>query len=166
MDIVLRALVAYVFIIALLRVTGRRELSSMAPTDLVLLVVMGDLIQNGVTQSDMSVTGVVIAVTTFALLSVASSYLVYKSKRAQKIIEGAPLIVVEGGKLVEANLRSKRMTLDDVTEEARAQQIESIDAIKWAVLESNGSLSFIKHQEGSRARSLKGEETRPLSTRA
>jgi uncharacterized membrane protein YcaP (DUF421 family) len=111
----------------------------------VLLVVMGDLIQNGVTQSDMSVTGVVIAVTTFALLSVASSYLVYKSKRAQKIIEGAPLIVVEGGKLVEANLRSERMTLDDVTEEARAQQIESIDAIKWAVLESNGSLSFIKH---------------------
>jgi uncharacterized membrane protein YcaP (DUF421 family) len=145
MDIVLRALVAYVFVIALLRVTGRRELSSMAPTDLVLLVVMGDLIQNGVTQSDMSVTGVVIAVTTFALLSVASSYLVYKSKRAQKIIEGAPLIVVEGGKLVEANLRSERMTLDDVTEEARAQQIESIDAIKWAVLESNGSLSFIKH---------------------
>jgi uncharacterized membrane protein YcaP (DUF421 family) len=145
MDIVLRALVAYVFIITLLRVTGRRELSSMAPTDLVLLVVMGDLIQNGVTQSDMSVTGVVIAVTTFALLSVASSYLVYKSKRAQKIIEGTPLIVVEGGKLVEANLRSERMTLDDVMEEARAQQIESIDEIKWAVLESNGSLSFIKH---------------------
>jgi uncharacterized membrane protein YcaP (DUF421 family) len=145
MDIVLRALVAYVFIITLLRVTGRRELSSMAPTDLVLLVVMGDLIQNGVTQSDMSVTGVVIAVTTFALLSVASSYLVYKSKRAQKIIEGAPLIVVEGGKLVEGNLRSERMTLDDVMEEARAQQIESIDEIKWAVLESNGSLSFIKH---------------------
>lgn len=145
MDIVVRALVAYVFIITLLRVTGRRELSSMAPTDLVLLVVMGDLIQNGVTQSDMSVTGVVIAVTTFALLSVASSYLVYKSKRAQKIIEGAPLIVVEGGKLVEANLRSELMTLDDVMEEARAQQIESIDEIKWAVLESNGSLSFIKH---------------------
>jgi uncharacterized membrane protein YcaP (DUF421 family) len=145
MDIVLRALVAYVFIITLLRVTGRRSLSSMAPTDLVLLVVMGDLIQNGVTQSDMSVTGVVIAVTTFALLSVASSYLVYKSKRAQKIIEGAPLIVVEGGKLVEANLSSERMTLDDVMEEARAQQIESIDEIKWAVLESNGSLSFIKN---------------------
>jgi hypothetical protein len=66
----------------------------------------------------MSVTGVVIAVTTFALLSVASSYLVYKSKRAQKIIEGAPLVVVEGGKLVEANLSSERMTLDDVMEEA------------------------------------------------
>lgn len=144
MDIVIRAVIAYVFIIALLRVTGRRELSSMGPTDLVLLVVIGDLIQNGVTQSDLSVTGIVIAVTTFALLSVASSFLVYKSKRAQKIIEGTPLIVVQDGKLVEENLRSERMTIDDVMEEARAQQIENLDDIKWAVLESNGSLSFIK----------------------
>jgi uncharacterized membrane protein YcaP (DUF421 family) len=144
MDIVLRAIVAYVFIIALLRVTGRRELSSMGPTDLVLLVVIGDLIQNGVTQSDMSVTGMTIAVTTFALLSVGSSYLAYKSRRARKIIEGTPLIVVQDGELVKANLRSERMTLDDVMEAARAQQIESLDGIKWAVLESNGTLSFIK----------------------
>jgi uncharacterized membrane protein YcaP (DUF421 family) len=145
MDVVIRAIVAYVFIVTLLRLTGRRELSSMGPTDLVLLVVMGDLIQNGVTQSDMSVTGMTIAVTTFALLSVASSYLVYRSKRAQKIIEGTPLIVVEDGKLVEANLRSQRMTLDDVMEEARTQQIESLDQVKWGVVESNGSLSFIKN---------------------
>jgi uncharacterized membrane protein YcaP (DUF421 family) len=144
MDIVIRAVIAYVFIITLLRLTGRRELSSMGPTDLVLLVVMGDLIQNGVTQSDMSVTGVTIAVTTFALLSVASSYLVFKSRRAQKIIEGTPIILVEDGTLVEANLRTERMTREDVMEEARAQQIENFDEIKWAVLESNGSVSFIK----------------------
>jgi uncharacterized membrane protein YcaP (DUF421 family) len=144
MDIVLRAAVAYVFIVVLLRATGRRELSSMGPTDLVLLVVMGDLIQNGVTQSDMSVTGVTIAVTTFALLSVASSYLVFKSRRARRVIEGMPLIVVQDGEPIEANLRSERMTLDDVMEEARRQQIERLDEVKWAVLESNGSLSFIK----------------------
>jgi uncharacterized membrane protein YcaP (DUF421 family) len=144
MDIVLRAAVAYVFIIVLLRVTGRRELSSMGPTDLVLLVVIGDLIQNGVTQSDMSVTGVLIAVTTFALLSVASSYLVFRSRRARRIIEGTPLIVVQDGKPVEANLRNERMTLDDVMEEARRQQIERLEEVKWAVLEANGSVSFIK----------------------
>src|SRR3954452_1297755 len=114
MDIVFRAVAAYVFIIVLVRVTGRRELSSMGPTDLVLLIVIGDLIQNGVTQSDMSVTGVTIAVTTFGLLSVASSYLVFKSRRARRIIEGTPLIVVQDGKAIEPNLRSERMTLDDV----------------------------------------------------
>jgi uncharacterized membrane protein YcaP (DUF421 family) len=145
MDIVLRAAVAYVFIVVLLRVTGRRELSSMGPTDLLLLVVLGDLIQNGVTQSDMSVTGVTIAVTTFTLFSAASSYLVFKSRRARKIIEGTPLIVVQDGRLVEANLRSERMTLDDVMEEARAQQIERLEQIKWAVLEANGRLTFIKN---------------------
>ena len=114
MDVVLRAIFAYVFIVTLLRLTGRRELSSLGPTDLVLLVVMGDLIQNGVTQSDMSVTGMTIAVTTFGLLSVGSSFLVYRSKRAQKLIEGTPLILVEDGNLVEANLRSQRMTRDEV----------------------------------------------------
>src|SRR5579884_4479698 len=97
MDIVLRAVAAYVFIIFMLRIIGRRELSTLAPTDLVLLVVMGDLIQNGVTQSDYSVTGVFLAVSTFGLLTVAMSVVTYKSKRAQVLVEGAPLILVEDG---------------------------------------------------------------------
>jgi uncharacterized membrane protein YcaP (DUF421 family) len=144
MDIVLRAAAAYVFIIVLLRVTGRRELSTMGPTDLVLLVVIGDLIQNGVTQSDMSVIGVLIAVTTFGLLTVASSFLAFKSRRARRIIEGIPLIVVQDGKLIGPNLRRERLTVDDVMEEARRQQIERLDQIKWGVLEANGAMSFIK----------------------
>ena len=86
MDIVLRAVAAYFFIIFMLRIIGRRELSSLGPADLILLVVMGDLIQNGVTQSDMSMTGVTIAVSTFALLTVGSSYLTFKSSRWMKLI--------------------------------------------------------------------------------
>jgi uncharacterized membrane protein YcaP (DUF421 family) len=144
MDVVLRASVAYVLIVTVMRVTGRRELSSMGPTDLVLLVVMGDLVQNGVTQSDMSVTGMATAITTFALLSVAASYLTFRSKRAQRIIEGTPLIVVQDGKLIDANLRMERMTEEDVMEEARKQQIERLDQVKWAVVESDGSVSFVK----------------------
>lgn len=144
MDIVLRATVAYVFILFLLRIIGRRELSTLAPSDLVLLVVMGDLIQNGVTQSDQSVTGVFLAVSTFALLTVAVSVLTYKSRRAQTLVEGAPLILVHDGKPVEENLRSERLNIDDVAEEARGQGIERLDEIKWCVLEANGTMSFIK----------------------
>src|SRR5947209_12407942 len=114
MDIVYRAAFAYVFIVFLLRVVGRRELSSMSASDLVLLVVMGDLIQNGVTQSDMSMTGVSIAVATFALLAVATSFLTFKSRRARQVIEGEPLIVVQDGKPIERNLQSERITLDEV----------------------------------------------------
>ena len=144
MDIVIRAGVAYVFIIFLLRIIGRRELSTLAPSDLVLLVVMGDLVQNGVTQSDQSVTGVFLALSTFALLTVAVSVVTFKSRRVQTLVEGAPLILVQDGKPVEKNLRSERLNIDDVAEEARGQGIERLDEIKWCVLESSGSMSFIK----------------------
>jgi uncharacterized membrane protein YcaP (DUF421 family) len=144
MDIVLRAVAAYVFIIFMLRIIGRRELSSLGPSDLVLLVVMGDLIQNGVTQSDQSVTGVFLAVSTFAMLTVAMSFLTFRSKRAQTLIEGEPLILVEDGKPVAKNMRSERLNLDDVAEEARGQGIESLDEVKWCVLETSGTMSFVK----------------------
>ena len=144
MDIVIRAAVAYVFIIFMLRIVGRRELSSLGPTDIVLLVVMGDLVQNGVTQSDDSVTGIFLAISTFAMLTVAMSFLTFKSKRLQTVIEGAPVILVQDGKPISANLRSERLQLDDITEEARGQGIESLDDVKWCVLESSGQMSFIK----------------------
>jgi len=144
MDVVLRAVAAYVFIIFILRITGRRELSSLGPSDLVLLVVIGDLVQNGVTQSDDSVTGIFLAISTFALLTLATSFLTFKSRRAQLVIEGEPLILVQDGKPIEKNLRSERLNLDDVQEEARGQGIESIDDIKWCVLETSGTMSFIK----------------------
>src|SRR5207248_4086718 len=108
MDIVRRAAFAYVFIVFVLRVMGRRELSSLAPADLVLIVVLGDLIQNGVTQSDLSMTGVVIAVSSFALLTVLSSYVTFKSSRARSIIQGEPVIIVQDGKPIDRNLNSER----------------------------------------------------------
>jgi len=143
-DIVIRGAVAYVFIIFLLRIIGRRELSTLAPSDLVLLVVMGDLVQNGVTQSDQSVTGVFLALSTFAILTVAVSVVTFKSRRVQTLVEGAPLILVQDGKPVEKNLRSERLNIDDIAEQARGQGIERLDEIKWCVLESSGSMSFIK----------------------
>jgi len=144
MDIVLRAAFAYVFILFLLRIVGRRELSTMEPSDLILLVVMGDLIQNGVTQSDYSMTGVMLAVSTFGLLAVATSWLVFRSRRAQNVIEGTPIILVENGKPIDRNIRSERMTIDEIMQEARSQNIESLGDVKWCVLESSGSMSFVK----------------------
>ena len=144
MDVVVRAAFAYVFIVFVMRVMGRRELSSLAPADLVLIVVLGDLIQNGVTQSDLSVTGVTIAVSTFVLLTVLSSYLTFKSSRARRVIQGEPVIVVQDGNPIERNIRSERLTVDDVMEEARDKEIENLDEIKFAVLEPGGKMTFIK----------------------
>ena len=144
MDIVLRAAVAYVFVIFMLRIIGRRELGTLAPSDIVLLVVMGDLIQNGVTQSDDSVTGVFLAVSTFAMLTVAMSFLTFKSRRASRFVEGEPLILVQDGRPVERNLKAERLNLDDLAEEARSNGIESLEDVRWCVLETGGTISFVK----------------------
>ena len=105
---------------------------------------LGDLIQQGVTQSDYSFTGLVLAGGTFTILTVAVSYLVFRFRRLRPVFEAEPLILVEDGKPVERNLRRERMTIEEVAAEARQQQIPSLRAVHWAVLESNGKISFIQ----------------------
>jgi uncharacterized membrane protein YcaP (DUF421 family) len=144
MDIVLRAIVLYAFMVFVMRIIGRRELSSMTPFDLVLLIILGDAIQQGLTQDDYSVTGAVLAIGTIATLQVFTSYVSYRSKRARRVLEGEPIVLVERGEIVSQNLKRERMTESEVAEEARQQQISSIDQIEWAILEANGSISFIK----------------------
>ncbi|HJS70113.1 MAG TPA: YetF domain-containing protein [Gaiellaceae bacterium] len=144
MDIVVRAFFAFLFVVIVTRVIGRRELSSLQPFDLILLIVLGDLIQQGVTQSDYSFTGLVLAGGTFTILTVAVSYLVFRFRRLRPVFEAEPLILVEDGKPVERNLRRERMTIEEVAAEARQQQIPSLRAVHWAVLESNGKISFIQ----------------------
>jgi uncharacterized membrane protein YcaP (DUF421 family) len=148
MDIVLRAFFAFVFVILVTRVIGRRELSSLEPFDLILLIVLGDLIQQGVTQSDYSFTGLVLAGGTFALLSVCVSYLVFRFRRVRPLFEPEPLILVEDGKLIERNLRRERLTVEEVAAAARLQQIPRLADVRWAVLETSGQISFIPRSRG------------------
>ena len=143
MDVVVRAAVAFAFMVVLLRVVGRRELSSLEPFDLVLLIVMGVLIQQGVTQSDYSFTGLLLSVGTFAALTVALSFLGFRFPRLRPVLEAGPLIIVQDGKLIEKNLRKERVTPEEVAGEARQQQIASIEDIEWGVLEGSGKMSFI-----------------------
>jgi uncharacterized membrane protein YcaP (DUF421 family) len=130
-DIALRAVFLYTFIVLVMRIIGRRELSSMSPFDLILLIILGDAIQQGLTQDDYSVTGAVIAVSTIATLQVFTSYLSLRSEKARKVLEGLPIVLVERGKLVDHNLKRERMTEDEVAEEMRSQQISSLDDVEW-----------------------------------
>jgi uncharacterized membrane protein YcaP (DUF421 family) len=143
MDVVLRSVLAFAFILLLLRVLGRRELSTMEAFDLILLVVIGDLVQQGVTQADTSVTGIALSVGTFALLAVATSWLSYRFKAARAVLEPAPVVVVENGHPIERNMRAERLTLEEIAAEARLQQIAALDDVEWAIVESSGRISFI-----------------------
>jgi uncharacterized membrane protein YcaP (DUF421 family) len=143
MDIVARTLVAFCFIFLLTRLIGRRELSSLQPFDLILLIVIGDLIQQGVTQNDLSITGLILTVGLFAVMTLAASYLGFRFPRFRPILEPEPLILIEDGNVIERNLEKERMTPEELAAEARLQQIDSLDKVKWAVLESGGQISFI-----------------------
>src|ERR687888_2401278 len=148
MDLVLRAIFLFFFVFLITRLIGRRELSSLEPFDLILLIVLGDAIQQGLTQDDYSVTGAVLVVGTLALLQVFMSFLSFRFDRLRPILDGEPVIIVQDGEPVARNLRRERTTVDEVVAEARKQQIESLRDVKWAVMETSGEMTFIK-KDGS-----------------
>jgi uncharacterized membrane protein YcaP (DUF421 family) len=146
MDLVLRAIAVFVFLIVLTRVIGKRELSSLQPFDLILLIILGDAVQQGLTQDDYSLTGALLVVGTIAVLQVLTSWLSYRYKRLRPVIEGEPIIVLEDGKPIERNLKRERLTVEEIAEEARKQSIAHLDDVRYAILETSGTISFIKKQ--------------------
>ena len=147
MDLVVRAAVGFVVILVLTRAVGRRELSSLEPFDLILLVMIGDLVQQGITQNDFSVTGMLLVGSTVALMTVLVSYGSFRFERLRPVLEGEPVIVVEDGKPIDRNLRRNRITLDELAAAARQQGIAQLADVRWAVLETSGSISFIERRD-------------------
>jgi uncharacterized membrane protein YcaP (DUF421 family) len=147
MDIAVRSIVVFFFVFVLMRIVGRRELSTLEPFDLILLIVLGDSVQQALTQDDYSVTGAFIVVTTIALLQVFMSYLNFRVPRLRPLINGEPIVIVQDGQVIEGNARRERLTLDDIAEAARVQQIASLEDVRWAVLETSGELTFIEKQK-------------------
>jgi uncharacterized membrane protein YcaP (DUF421 family) len=144
MDIVLRGAFVFAFLYVLMRFIGRRELSSLQPFDLIVLIILGDAVQQGLTQDDYSLTGAMLGVGTIAALQVLTSYMNFKFPRLRPILDGEPIVVVQDGKPIQRNLNRERMTLDDLTEAARKEGIGKLDEVQWAVMETNGQISFIK----------------------
>jgi uncharacterized membrane protein YcaP (DUF421 family) len=145
-DLVLRAAVVFFVLLAVMRAVGRRELNTMEPFDVILLVVIGDLVQQGVTQSDYSLTGAVTVIATITLLTVSTSYLSFRFRRLRPLLEGAPLVLLEDGRPIERNMRRERITIEELRSAARQQQIGSLDGVRLAILETDGRISFIPAQ--------------------
>ena len=152
MDIVLRATFMFAVIFVLLRLLGKRELSEMTPFEVVLLVVMGDLIQQGVTHSDYSVTGATLAVATFGFWSLVLNWVTYIWPRAERLIDGEPQVVVRGGELLDKMMRRNRLTASEVESEMRHAGISRLADVAWGILETDGKISFIEKEPGGSAK--------------
>ena len=144
MDLVARAVFVFAFMLLLTRVIGKRELGSLQPFDLILLIILGDALQQGLTQDDYSLTGAVLVVGTIAVLQIGVSWLTYRFPRMRPVLEGEPVIIVEDGKPIDRNLRRERLTVAEIAEAARLEQIPHLSEVKWAILETSGQISFIK----------------------
>ncbi len=145
MDVVVRAVVIYLFVWIVLRGLGKRELGELTAFELVLLFIIGDLVQQSITQDDTSMTAAVLAISTISLLIVAQSYAVFRWKRLRPALDGSPIVLVHDGKVLNAPLRRQRMSHDDLMEAARVQGIPDLTDIRIAILENDGKVSFITY---------------------
>jgi uncharacterized membrane protein YcaP (DUF421 family) len=143
MEIVLRATVVFWFLWLLVRGTGKRSLSELTPLDLLLVVVVGDLVQQGVTQEDMSMTGAVLAASVFVGWTLVADWMERRSDRARRLLSGEPLIVLREGEPLTKRLEQERISVDELKEAARLQGYGDLDEIEYAVLETDGKFSFI-----------------------
>src|ERR671922_2555131 len=147
MDLALRSIVVFFFIFILTRVVGRRELSTLEPFDLILLIVLGDAVQQSLTQDDYSITGAFIVISTIAILQVGLSYLNFRVPRLRPLLNGEPIVIVQDGNVVEANAKRERLTLEDIAEAARLQQIGSPAGAQWGGLATSGGVSLLPKQK-------------------
>jgi uncharacterized membrane protein YcaP (DUF421 family) len=147
MEVVIRAAVIFAFLWLITRAVGKRELGQLSAFELVLLITMGDLVQQGVTQEDYSVSGAFLTVGTFALLSVALSYITWRFPRSRPAVEGQPAVVVRSGEAQMKVLDYERLPMDDVLEAARKKGIRDLAEVDLAVLETDGSISFFHRSD-------------------
>jgi uncharacterized membrane protein YcaP (DUF421 family) len=142
MEIVFRAAVVFLFLWAITRAVGRSTLGELSAFELLLFVTMGDLIQQGVTQQDYSLTGAMLAVGTVALLTVGFSYVDWRWRRARPVVHGVPVVVVSDGLPAVDAMRGERLSMDDLMASARENGIERFSDVRLAVLETDGRISF------------------------
>lgn len=147
LEIVIRTAIVYLVILIGLRLTGKREVGQMTPFDLVLLLLISNAVQNAMTGPDTSVTGGIVAASTMLLLNAGVTQLVWRNRKARKIIEGTPTLLIRHGKILEENLAKEKVTSDSLTQALREHGIATITDVSIAVLEIDGSISVLKNDE-------------------
>ena len=156
---IVRAVVVYVFLLVLLRFTGKRQVGQLAPFDLVLLLVLSNAVQNAMNGGDNSITGGLILATTLVGLNWAMGWLTYRSKRLEALIEGRPVILIHDGTIYPRALASVQMTMHELRAALRGAGCAGEEHVRLAVLENNGHVTVVPMERQNSA----GQEGAPVS---
>lgn len=146
---VLRGLVIYLFLLGVLRVAGKRTLAEVTIFDFTLLLIISEALQQGMIGNDFSITNSVLLVLTLVTLERISDWISNRSRRADRVLNDSPTIVVRDGQVVEEWAKRYHLTGAEILEQARKSQgVERLDQIKFAVLERDGEISVITRSSG------------------
>lgn len=142
-----RGAIVYVVVLLLLRIAGKRQVAQMSASDFVVLLLISNAVQNSMNGGDNSITGGIVLAATLIALGSLFSYLTYRSKRLENLIEGTPRILVHHGKIIDENLHRERLSTRELRTMLRHQGVYALDDLQEAVLESDGSLSVIRKSD-------------------
>jgi uncharacterized membrane protein YcaP (DUF421 family) len=144
---VLRACAIYVLVMVLVRLSGKRAVGQFTPFDLVLLILIGNAVQNGINGGDNSLTGAAIMATTLIALNYAVAYVTSRNRKVEKFVEGVPVLLARDGQLFEAVLRRELVSREDFREALRMNGVDDVAEVELALLETNGSISVVKKRD-------------------
>ena len=143
-ELILRSTVVYVFLLLILRITGKRQVGQLAPFDLVLLLVLSNAVQNSMNGGDNSLGGGLVSAATLIAVNYAVGYLTYRSKRLEMLIEGRPQLLIHNGHLFPDVMRRVQLTHHELNSALRQNGCSSVEEVHTAVLENNGSISVTR----------------------
>jgi uncharacterized membrane protein YcaP (DUF421 family) len=159
---VLRAVVIYLMVMLLVRVSGKRAVGQFTPFDLVLLILIGNAVQNGLNGGDNSLTSAVILASVLIVLNYGVAFVTSRWRRVDQLIEGVPVVLARDGHVFEDVLRRELVSLDDFHEALRMNNMADVADVALALLETNGSISVVPAGDGGAARAAKYIERLPL----
>lgn len=143
---VVRTIVVYLFLLVGLRLGGKRELGSLNPFDLVVLLVLSNTLQNAIIGPDNSLVGGLIGAATLLLLNGAVVRFLFKHQKLESLVEGEALELIVDGKVLHGNLEKEQITLEELRAKARLQGFDDLSMVKCARIEVGGALTFVlKH---------------------
>lgn len=160
-EFVIRAVVIYGFLLVLLRFTGKRQVGQLSPFDLVLLLVLSNAVQNAMNGGDNSITGGLILACTLIGVNWLVSWLTYRSKRLEAVIEGRPIILIHHGHIDHHAMREAQMTVHELIASLRAEGCIGPEGVLIAVLENNGKITVIPRKTGGQGDSTAGTGQSP-----
>ena len=141
---ILRTVILYVFIILAIRLMGKRQISDMQPSELVVTLVVSDIASLPMQNTSQPLLSGVIPVLVLVSLEIAASALMMKSRLFRRLICGNPVVVIEDGKLLQKQLKRLRMSAEDLFAHLRQPDIFSIDEVQYCIVETNGSISVLE----------------------